>query len=251
MTFFALFIIAIVSLLIVRVGATAFRMTGLSEDVSLFQSLSCFFGVGFTTREAELIVTHPVRRKIASYLIVIGNIGILTALSAMVVTFMQSEPDWLEKILGVENGLLPFVIRVLIIIVGVLLIVMLFRFKIISLALESVIQKSLEKSGVVRPTDFETLLHTGHGYAVTEYLLEKEHPLIGCSLGDAGLGHRGVLVLGIDRGDGEYIGAPNRRTTLEEKDLLTVYGLESAIESELTPEANHAAARGGDGKEGV
>ena len=251
MTFFALFIIAMVSLLIVRVGATAFRMTGLADDVALFQSLSCFFGVGFTTREAELIVTHPVRRKIASHLIVIGNIGILTALSAMVVTFMQSEPDWLEKMLGIESGLLPFVIRVLVIILGVLLIVMLFRFKVISLALESVIQKSLEKSGVVRPVDFETLLHTGHGYAITEYLLEKGHPLIGRSLGDAGLGHRGVLVLGIDRGDGDYIGAPNRRTTLEEKDLLTVYGLESAMEQELTPEANHAAEGEGNGKEGV
>ncbi len=39
-------------------------MTGLSWDAASFQSYSAFFGVGFTTREAELVVNHPIRRRI-------------------------------------------------------------------------------------------------------------------------------------------------------------------------------------------
>jgi Trk-type K+ transport system membrane component len=46
-----LIIIAMVSLLAVRTGATALMMTGLSWDAANFQSYSAFFGVGFTTRE--------------------------------------------------------------------------------------------------------------------------------------------------------------------------------------------------------
>ena len=60
----ALLVIALVSLLAVRVGATALMMTGISWDTASFQAYSAFFGVGFTTKEAELVVNHPVRRRI-------------------------------------------------------------------------------------------------------------------------------------------------------------------------------------------
>ena len=60
----ALLVIALVSLLAVRVAATALMMTGLSWDTASFQAYSAFFGVGFTTKEAELVVNHPVRRRI-------------------------------------------------------------------------------------------------------------------------------------------------------------------------------------------
>ncbi len=49
MPLLALLIIIIVALVIVRIGAKALMMTGLSRDVADFQAISCFFGVGFTT----------------------------------------------------------------------------------------------------------------------------------------------------------------------------------------------------------
>lgn len=51
------------SLLIVRIGSIAFRMTGLSPDVASFQSVSAFSGAGYTTEEAEQTVSMPKRRK--------------------------------------------------------------------------------------------------------------------------------------------------------------------------------------------
>ena len=52
-------IVVIASFIIVRIGAIAFQLTGLEWSLAKFQSLSCFSGTGFTTREAELVTGHP------------------------------------------------------------------------------------------------------------------------------------------------------------------------------------------------
>ncbi|MBM3963644.1 MAG: hypothetical protein FJ308_01045 [Planctomycetes bacterium] len=85
-----LVVIALFSLLAVRVATTALTMTGLSYDTASFQSYSTFFGVGFTTKEAELVVNHPVRRRIIRDLILVGNIGLTGALATTVASMMQS-----------------------------------------------------------------------------------------------------------------------------------------------------------------
>ena len=245
----ALFLIAVFSLLIVRIGATALRMTGLSREVADFQALSCFFGVGFTTRESEMIVSHPVRRKIASHLIVIGNVGVITAFGALAVTFMQSEPDWLDNMLGGEVGSVPFIVRLGVLVAGIAVIVLIFRMGLFRRLLEHAIQRTLERAGVVRAMDLDTMLRVGHGYVVSEYEIDPGHPLIGLNLGDAMLGQRGVLVLGIQRESQSYDGAPRRRSVIQQGDVLTVYGLENLVARELTPEATRAALDAASGRE--
>jgi Trk-type K+ transport system membrane component len=68
------------SFLIVRAGAIALMMTGMDEKRARFQALSAFSGTGFTTREAEFVVTHPKRRRIVSWLMILGNAGIVTVI---------------------------------------------------------------------------------------------------------------------------------------------------------------------------
>ena len=63
--------ILVISFIVVRIGAIAFQLTGLSWDTAKFQALSCFTSTGFTTKEAELITTSRQRRKIASTLIIL------------------------------------------------------------------------------------------------------------------------------------------------------------------------------------
>lgn len=241
MPIIALFLIAVVSLLIVRIGAIALRMTGLSREVADFQALSCFFGVGFTTRESEMIVSHPVRRRIASHLIVIGNIGVITAFGALAVTFMQSEPDWLDELLGGEVGSVPFILRIGVLVAGVAAIVLIFRLGFFRRVLEHAIQRTLERAGVIHAMDLDTMLRVGHGFVVSEFEIDPGHPLIGKTLGEAMLGQRGVLVLGIQREYQSYDGAPSRRSVILQGDVLTVYGKEKAVAEELSPEATSAA----------
>jgi len=62
-------VVVLVSLLITRVATVAFTLTGLSRDVARFQARSALSGTGFTTSEAEAVVGHPVRRRIAPRLV--------------------------------------------------------------------------------------------------------------------------------------------------------------------------------------
>jgi hypothetical protein len=60
----ALLSIPCLSLVITRVATVALTLTGLSEEAATLQARSTFTGIGFTTREAEYVVDHPVRRRI-------------------------------------------------------------------------------------------------------------------------------------------------------------------------------------------
>ena len=89
----ALLIIILISFLVVRVGSNALILTGMSSKAAKFQAISAFFGVGFTTSEAEMVMSHEVRRKVIRHLIISGNIGLTSALATLVVTFSQSNED--------------------------------------------------------------------------------------------------------------------------------------------------------------
>lgn len=77
-----------VSLVVVRIASVALRLTGLSDDVARFQSLSALTGTGFTTHEAEMIVNYPLRRKILASLMVFGNLGLVSVAATLIVTFV-------------------------------------------------------------------------------------------------------------------------------------------------------------------
>ena len=47
-----LFVVLTVSVLVIRTGAVALRLTGMSEDAARFQARSALTGTGFTTSES-------------------------------------------------------------------------------------------------------------------------------------------------------------------------------------------------------
>jgi hypothetical protein len=225
----ALLIIVAVALVVVRIGATALMMTGLSRDVAEFQAVSCFFGVGYTTSESEMIVSHPARRKIASHLIISGNIGLTGALSTVIITFVQPGADGVLP----STGASAFFLKLAIILFGIIAVGLVFRVRLVKRILEAIIKVSLEKFHQVRAMDYETVLRAKDGFAVMQFEIEKDHPLIGRTLAGAKLSQEGVLVLGIERATGEYIGATHSTTEIQLGDVLTVYGNESSIVSTL------------------
>jgi len=245
MALIALLVIAGVAFVIVRVGATALRMTGLSHEVADFQAVSCFFGVGFTTAEAEMIVTHPVRRRIATHLIIAGNIGITSALATVVVTLLEKETQVPFR----TEGVLGFVQSLLLMLVLVGLVVGVLRFGPLKWLIDKLIRISLERSGMVRAMDYETVLRAGSGYVVSEFEVDPGHPLIGRSLREAALGAHGVLVLGILRESGRYVGAPSPDSRVAAGDVLTVYGQETAIHRELSKHGPRATSDDPAGKD--
>ncbi len=232
MPLLVLLVIVAVALMVVRIGATALMMTGLSRDVAEFQAVSCFFGVGFTTSEAEMIVSHPTRRRIASHLIIGGNIGLTGALSTVIITFVQSEPDLIDDMIPFE-GSSAFLVKLGLILGGIVIVGTIFRLKFIKRILERIIEVSLKKFQSVHAMDYETVLRSNDGFAVMQIEIEGDHPLVGRTLAGAKLSQEGVLVLGVERSSGEYVGATHSTTEILAGDLLTVYGHEGSIVSAL------------------
>ena len=88
-----LIVVLLTSLIIVRVATVALTLTGLSRDLARFQARSAFSGAGFTTGESEQVVSHPVRRRIIMLLMLLGNAGIVTVISTLVISLSRPADD--------------------------------------------------------------------------------------------------------------------------------------------------------------
>lgn len=213
----ALLAIVVFSLLIVRVGATALMMTGLSGDSASFQAYSAFFGVGFTTSEAEHVVNHPVRRRIIRDLILLGNIGLTSILATVIFTFIEARS-------GVE--LFGTVAAVLL---GALSLALLGKVGIFKRLLDWGIRKGLNRVGSLRVADYDLLLRAKAGFCVSELEVLPESALVGSELGESRPADQGVIVLGITKDDGRFVGAPQRHERVDAGDVLLVYGQDGAL----------------------
>ncbi len=60
------------SVLVVRAGAVALRLTGMPEQAARFHPRSAFTGTGFTTSESDSVVTYTVRRCTISIIVLYG-----------------------------------------------------------------------------------------------------------------------------------------------------------------------------------
>ena len=90
---FSLLIIFAISFFFVRLAAVALRLTGLPEQNARFQAMSALTGTGYTTTEAEMIVNYPIRRKIIAWLMIFGNLGIVSVLSTLMISFVRTDAD--------------------------------------------------------------------------------------------------------------------------------------------------------------
>ena len=83
------------SFVVVRIAAVAMRLTGLPEKVARFQCVSALTGAGFTTSESEMIVNYPVRRRLIVILMVLGNLGLVSTASTLIVSFVGGDSSTL------------------------------------------------------------------------------------------------------------------------------------------------------------
>ena len=170
-----LILTVVISLLIVRVGSIAFEMTGLDREKARFQALSCFTGTGFTTREAEAIVGNRNRRKVASFLMILGNAGIVTVITTLVVT-------------ATENRFLLSFRNLSMITLGVTLVVFLFQQKRFINWLGGLIRKCLRKTTDLDQTDVTEILRQAEGYCVSRIHVPAESVLADKTIASSGSG---------------------------------------------------------------
>lgn len=225
----------VISFIAIRIGAIAFQLTGLEWSLATFQSLSCFTGTGFTTREAELIVGNPQRRRIASALMVLGNAGLVTLIATFANTLRPS--TYLPKItipfldLVFPSRLLPW-INLTIVIIAIYALYKVFTHSRFTQKITNVLRARLIKKEIIKPVSFEELLVATGGYGLTNIEITDSCPIADKSLIDSQLRGHGITVLTVER-KGEIIPNPSKDTKLLLGDKLTCFGKLDHIRQEF------------------
>jgi TrkA-C domain len=206
----SVFVVLSIAIVVTRVGAIALTHTGLSREVARFQARSAFLGVGFTTSESESIVNHPVRRRIAAGLILLGNAGLVGGVASLVLSFTRASNSQVA-------------VRGVILATGLGLLLLLVRSAPVDRAMSRLIDAALRRWTDLDVRDYAELLELDGDYGVMELLVEEGDWLAGRTLAEAALRDEGIVVLGVHRAGGAYVGAPDGHTLISPGDSLTVY----------------------------
>jgi len=220
-------IVLIASWIVVRIGAVAFQLTGLEWSLAKFQSLSCFSGTGFTTKEAELITGDSRRRRIASVLMVMGNAGLVTMIASMASAFNPQQvllARFSESLLPVSipSVLVPWV-NLAVIILGLLVIYIVFTNKRFALMLTGYLRKRIVKKELFKPVSFEELLFLTGGHGISRIEVCEGSPLINKTLAESDLRKNDITVLAIIR-DNVTMPNPSAAVTIQRGDELISFG---------------------------
>ena len=221
-----LFVAAIIiAYFIVKIGAAAFELTGLDPDQAYFQSLSAFTGTGFTTREAELIVIHKQRRRIASILMILGNVGFVTLIATLVNTINPNAPT--KVFIPILNEHIPPFLATYVNL-GLVLIILFIIYKIFqssrlsNILIGKVQQQMLDKKFIQRAS-FEEFFLNAEGYGISQIEITGKNPLLGKKLAESGLREHDILVLSVERKKENIINPP-AGLKFDVGDRLTCFG---------------------------
>lgn len=214
----SVFIAVTLSLLVTRIAAEALTLTGLSRTSASFQARSAFTGAGFTTTESEAVVKHPVRRRIIMLLMFLGNAGIITVISSLVLTFVSTS--------STVNG----IFRLLYLFLGIGILWLIATNDAFNRLLTRLVRKALRRWTDLDLRDYANLLHLRGEYQVMEITVdERSDWLANKKLKQLRLRDEGIAVLGIQRHDGSYLGAPHGDTSICPGDTLIMYGRKTTL----------------------
>lgn len=202
---------------IVRIAGVMLSLTGMSMDTAQFQARSAFTGTGFSTKESEMIVNHPVRRKIISSLMLIGNIGFVSFVSSIVLGFTTttSEQETLFSLYILAGGLIVlFIIS---------------KSRALNSLFLRMITFFLKGFTKIHAKDYDSLLNLSGEYEIVSIKIGPDHWCANKQLMAMQLSEEGILILGITRKDGYYSGTPQGSNSVFEGDTLLLYGREQSL----------------------
>jgi hypothetical protein len=204
------FLVIVISVLVVRAGAIALVFTGMDESKARFQALSAFTRTGFTTREAETVMRDPRRRSIVTWLIIIGNAGLVTVIVTATSSLTSTTGPWLW-------------INVVILAVGIYLIYLIVKRTPLLAMWQRFVEKRVKPSEFIEESAPEDLLHFAKGYGLLRIPITQDSPLAGRHLARANKPENDFWIVGIERGK-LWFSLPTSKATIKEEDKLVVYG---------------------------
>jgi hypothetical protein len=200
------------SVILIRIAAVALESTGLSRDAARFQARSAFTGVGFTTSEAENVVLHPVRRRIVMWLMLVGNVGIVSVMAAVLVSAIDlRSQQGAGSLLAVLIG-------------GLALLCALSSNRWVDRKMCGLIGWAIKRWTTLNARGYVELLHLRDAHGVSRFRVNEGDWISGKRLHDTGLVDEGLLVLGIERPERPFLGAPPADVEVRVGDELVVFG---------------------------
>ncbi len=145
-------------------------------------------------------------------LMLLGNAGIVTAMSSLILTFVQEDE-------AVSLG--P---KIMFLIVGVTTLWMLANSQWVDQKLSHLIEWALTRCTSLDIKDYASLLHLEGNYRLVELKVLEHDWLAHKRLEEARLRDEGIVVLGIQRDIGKYLGAPKGYRQILPEDTLLLYG---------------------------
>ena len=216
---FSLLIILVLSFLVTRIASAALMHTGLSREVARFQARSALTGAGFTTTESERLVNHPLRRRILMLLMLAGNAGIITAVSSLLLAFVDGEDAtdaW---------------VKVALLVTGLLALWYVANSEFVDRHLSNLIDRLLKRHTSIEVRDFDSLLGLSGDYRVVELQVSDSDWLCGKTLEQSELSDEGILILAIQRANGKFIGTPAHDLPIQAEDTVILYGHVEALQA--------------------
>ncbi len=203
-------IVVFVSVMVRKVAAVALQLTGLDKPTANFQALSALTGTGFTTKEAELVLNHPMRRRIISLLMIIGNAGTVAVIAGLVSSFIAITSAWA-------------IFRFIILVVALYLIFKMATHTRLARFLSKKIEEKLQEKFKLQKGTIGRILDLGEDFGIAEITLNEGSPSVGKTLATSDLREKKILVLAIER-DEERILVARGNHKLHAGDNLICYG---------------------------
>ncbi len=208
----ALLTVFALSMIVIRIATIALASTGLSHEAAKFQARSAFTGTGFTTRESEKVVEHPVRRRIINLMMLLRSAGLVSVLISLILSFAGTSTQ------------MEILVRLSVLVGGLLALWAVINIRAVNGFLVRRIETLLQRWYDIDTRDYGSLLRLSGEYRVLELKIREDDWIEGKTLSDIQLDEEGVLVLGIYRDDGSYLGVPKGSAKVMAGDSLVLYG---------------------------
>lgn len=211
-----IFIYLFIVFTVIEINASIFVATGLDRKIARFQVISMLTGTGFTTGESELIIDHPVRRRLGAFLILFGAFSLAVIISA--ITQLLSDTFYTMEIAYIAGALLA--------------ILFILRVPYVVNLLTNKLKSELEETYELADLPIKDVLLMEDDDEVREISIHEESRFTGKTFDEIVDVEEDLMLLFIKRGD---INIRNKsyHTELEPGDRLVLYGNDPLIDEKF------------------
>ena len=201
---------------VIEISVILFNLTGLEASVSRYQVISMLTNTGFTTDEAQLIIDHPVRRRLSMFLILFGAFSLAVVISS--ITNILSGDLRLKELMVIN--------------VVLLVILMTGKTPFIRERLKKKLNSEMEKKLEISELPIKDALYLDEDDLVTDVVIEKNSKFVGIKAADLVERDEDISILFIKRGK---VNIRNKldEEKIQEGDQLFIYGNQKEIEKKF------------------